>query len=138
MAYSRTSSLAVKVSDKVKFITVSIIIFLNNDVENYLLTKTDKSLNITDSTVEIFLKVVIKLYADDAVILLRIRRSTFAKYSTKWKLNVDYNKTKVLFFGDRNGRKSNIYVNNNIVEKVEEFKMLGVLLTKNRHFAIVN
>ena len=42
-------------------------IFLN-DIENYLLTQNDISLNITDPTLEIVLKLVIILYADDAVI----------------------------------------------------------------------
>ncbi|KAL4219068.1 hypothetical protein ACF0H5_021651 [Mactra antiquata] len=62
--------------------------------------------------------------------------NTFSSYCDKWKLNINFDKTKIMVFGDRNGRKRDIRVNGNSLEIVDSFKYLGVVFSKNRKFAL--
>ena len=55
-------------------------------------------------------------------ILLCLLRQKFANVCDKWKLDINYNKTKVLGFGDRGNRQRNIFLRNNRIEVLNEFK----------------
>ena len=55
----------------------------------------------------------------------------FANFCDQCKLDINYNKTKVLVFGD--GQRNTI-VRNNRIEVLNEFKYLGVILNKTRKF----
>ena len=59
-------------------------------------------------------------------------------FCDKWKLNINYNKTKVLVFGDRVNRQRNIILRNNRIDVLNEFKYLGVILNTNRKFTSMN
>jgi len=50
-----------------------------------------------------------------------------------WKLNINYDKTKILVFGDRNRRNRNIVVDNHEIETVDSFKFLGVMFSKKTY-----
>ena len=55
----------------------------------------------------------------------------FANFCDQCKLDINYNKTKVLVFGDI---QRNIIVRNNRIEVLNEFKYLDVILNKTRKF----
>jgi len=61
--------------------------------------------------------------------------NTFTNYCSLWKLNINYDKTKILVFGDRTRRNRNI-VDNHEIETVDSFKLLGAMFSKNRKFAM--
>ena len=60
----------------------------------------------------------------------------FVNCSNLWSLDINIDKTKILFFGDRPRRDRNIIVQGQIFEVVETFKYLGVILSKNRRHVI--
>ena len=50
----------------------------------------------------------------------------FLAYCKKWKLKINYKKTKILIFGARNLEKFKFYLDGNLMEIVDSFKYLGV------------
>ena len=58
----------------------------------------------------------------------------FSDFSNKWKLSINYDKTKVVVFGDKINRQRNIQIKNYHIEVLNEFKCLGVVFHKNRKF----
>ena len=111
-----------------------------NDVEHYIMSRNNACIELIDDEIDMFLKLVIILYADDTVLFahnehdLMSLLQTFNEYCFLWKLDINYDKTKVLVFGDKFGRNRNISVNNQPLEVVDTFKYLGVLFSKNRNF----
>ena len=69
-----------------------------NDVENYLLSKTSANVLISDENFDVYLKLVVILYADDTVLLanseedLKLLLNTFNDYCSEWKLGINYEK----------------------------------------------
>ena len=55
---------------------------------------------------------------------------TFTNHCSLWKLNINYDKTKILVFGDRTRRNINIVVDNHEIETVDSFEFLGVMFSK--------
>ena len=60
--------------------------------------------------------------------------NAFFEYSQRWRLKINYNKTKVLIFGMRNVANFEFKLGNNKIEVCDEFKYLGVIFTKYRSF----
>jgi len=85
---------------------------------------------------------IVLLYADDTVIFSKSKDhlvsvfNTFTNYCSLWKLNINYDKTKILVFGDRTRRNRNVVVDNHEIETVDSFKFLGVMSSKNRKFTM--
>ena len=65
-------------------------------------------LNMPDNQIETYLKLLVLLYADDTVIFgtdagsFQNNLDILYKYAQQWKLNINYNQTKILTFGVRN------------------------------------
>ena len=75
-----------------------------NDLENYLLTNGSPFLEINDNDLDVYRKLIALLYADDTVVFASSEETMlqlFAYFCDKWKLDINYNKTKVLVFSDR-------------------------------------
>ena len=51
----------------------------------------------------------------------------FYEYSKIWKLDINFDKTKILIFGTRNDEKYEFRLGENIISICEEFKYLDVI-----------
>ena len=92
-------------------------IFLN-DLEGYLVTQRCNVIQVDVITDEIssYTKLFLLLYADDTVLFADNERDlqnnliAFKLYCDKWKLKLNYTKTKVVIFGSRNNKKIKFFV----------------------------
>ena len=115
-----------------------------NDLENYMFTNNGFNLELNDDYLDVYLKLIVLLYADDTVIFSKSEDqlvsvfNTFTNNCSLWKLKINYDKTKILVFGDRTRRNRNIVVDNHEIETVDSFKFLGVMFSKSRKFAMAN
>ena len=82
------------------------------------------------------------LYADDLVILsesptgLQSSLDSLHEYCTKWKLDVNIDKTKVVIFSKTTARKKsqmdyNFHIGDKYIEISEEYKYLGIIFSSN-------
>ena len=116
-------------------------IFLN-DLEPFLQDKNDTGIEFELHTenVYFFIKFVVLLYADDTAIIcdspeeFQITLNNFVDYCKIWKLNINYDKTKIVIFGVRNLNKYRFKMENTVIEIVKSYKYLGVLLSNNGSF----
>ena len=89
----------------------------------------------------VYLKLFVLLYADDIVMFATSEETLihslnlFSNYCKQWKLRIDYDKTKVLVFGDRINRQRHIRIEHYMIEILNEFKYLGLIFNKNRKFS---
>ena len=81
-----------------------------NDLKDYMRDHhcNDIELGLPGNVQDIYIKLVLLLYADDAVIFstdaetFQNNINVFYEYSQQWQLNDNFNKTKVMVFGLRN------------------------------------
>ena len=87
-----------------------------------------------------YIKLFVLLYADDTVIFgtdevsFQYNLNVFYEYSKAWKLDINFDKTKIMIFGTRNDEKYNFKLGENKISICKEFKYLGVIFSKNRSF----
>ena len=87
-----------------------------------------------------YLKILVLLYADDTVIFgtdpesFQHNLDMFYEYCQLWKLNVKYNKTKIMVFGLRNTQNLEFKLGEYVISICDEFKYLGVIFSKSRSF----
>ena len=106
-----------------------------NDLEDYLAAHhcSGISVDYTDDDVSVYLKILILLYADDTVLFgtdlqsLQNSLNIFSEYCKLWKLNVNYNKTKIMIFGMRNTNNLQFKIGGHIISICNEFKYLDWL-----------
>ena len=85
-------------------------------------------------------KLLILLYADDTVIMadspenLQKCLDDFVEYCKTWRLNINYDKTKVLIFGARKIGTTKFMMDGNEIESVTIYKYLGVVMSNNGRF----
>ena len=116
-------------------------IFLN-DLETHLQSNGNSGIEMECCTEDLyfFTKLVVLLYADDTVLLadspenLQKYLDDFVQYCNNWKLKINYEKTKIVIFGTRKLDKHAFYMDGNIIEIVNNYKYLGVLLSNNGSF----
>ena len=67
------------------------------------------------------------LYADDTIMFVTSEETLiqslnlFSNYCNQWKLDINYDKTKLLVFGDRISRQRHIRIENYMIEMLNEF-----------------
>ena len=82
-----------------------------------------------------FIKFVVLLYTDDTTIIcdspeeFQITLNNFVFYCKIWKLNINYDKTKIVIFSVRNLNKYHFKMENTVNEIAKSYKYLGVLLS---------
>ena len=88
-----------------------------------------------------YVKLLVLLYADDTLVLsnsangLKKALDDLCRYCAEWKLKVNSTKTKVIVFSKRKPRNIPQFVyNNEILERVDEFKYLAVIFKSNANF----
>ena len=113
-----------------------------NDFEHFLLQYGCKPIEITGPDLQIYLKLLIIMYADDTVLFansienLQRCLNGLKQYCDKWKLQVNVDKTKIIIFSNKKVKKENITfsIGGKNIEIVEEFKYLGVTFKYNGNF----
>ena len=87
-----------------------------------------------------YFKFLVLLYEDDTAIIcdrpdeFQISLNNFVSYCKIWKLNINYDKTKIVIF---DARKTDLYcftMEETIIKIVKSYKYLGVLMSSNRSF----
>lgn len=104
-----------------------------NDLEAEIVTKGISGINI--GTINIYIYML--LYADDIILFgnspedLQKSLTILEEYSSKWKLTVNTNKTKIMVFrkGGRLPNDLDFIYNDVSIEIVSKFCCLGVILT---------
>ena len=80
------------------------------------------------------------LYANDTVIFgtsveeIQHNLNVFYEYSETWKLDIKFDKTKILIFGTQKIDRYEFRLGENIIFICEEFNYLDVIFTKIRNF----
>ena len=113
-----------------------------NDLENFLLQYGCNPIKIPGADLQIFLKLLITLYADDTVLLAGSKEDLqkcldgLKQYCDKWKLEVNANKTKIIIFSQGRPLTSNhnFMLGDSIIEVVRDFRYLGVTFSYNGFF----
>ena len=111
-----------------------------NDLEHYLRSQRVSGITcetVNDPNYVIYLKLCILLFADDTVLFsqskkdLQIMMNTIEQYCDNWRLTVIVSKTKVLIFSSGRHLHNNLkfYFKHEELEKVNEYKYLGVFLS---------
>ena len=116
-------------------------IFLN-DLESFMANNgaTGLNLDLNYDQLTIFLKIFVLLYADDTVIFgtdenqFQANLDLFFEYATTWKLDINYDKTKIMIFGTRNDDRFEFKLGTHAISICKEFKYLGVIFSKNWSF----
>ena len=113
-----------------------------NDLESFLLSGGVETLDfelLTDE-INIYLKVLLLLYADDTVIFSNNEQNfqkclnEFSEYCKLWKLNINYNKTEIVVFNSRNNSNYTFKLGEHTVQITNKYKYLGVILSKSGSF----
>ena len=120
-------------------------VFLN-DLESFLSSNPELQgvecvTNAANNMIYMYLKIFVLLYADDTVILaessddLQIGLDMYSSYCRQWKLDINYDKTKIMVFA--RGRTANfIFTINGIqLEVISDFKYLGILFCRSGSFS---
>jgi hypothetical protein len=110
------------------------------DIELFLQENISSGLSLFD------LCLIILLFADDMVILanspedLQASLNKLFEYCSKWGLEVNTDKTKIMVFRNRGPLKNNEkwYYNDNSLETVENFNYLGVVFNYTGSFTLNN
>ena len=113
-----------------------------NDLENFLLSSNISSLDLEtiSNEINIYLRLLILLYADDTVIFSNNKENfqkaldSFFDYCELWKLNVNYSKTNVVIFNSRNNRNFTFNIGGNDILVTDKYKYLGVIFSKSGSF----
>ena len=112
-----------------------------NDLESFLYTNSCNGINLENYTqqVNVYLKLIILLYADDTVLICDSEKEmqtcldTFSQYCNTWKLNINTSKTKVMVLGAKH-KKYKLKINGHEIEQVNTYKYLGTVFAKSGSF----
>ena len=84
------------------------------------------------------------LYADDTVVFgtdemkFPNNLDMFDEYSELWHLSINFDKTKIMSFGPRQDQHSNFNLGGHKIDICTDFKYLGVIFSRNRHFHMLS
>ena len=85
--------------------------YLLNDLEDYLIKANCNAVEMSDISAELWLKLIIIMYADDTILLagsaidLQKGLNELKSYCNKWKLQINNDKTKIMIFANRKVKK---------------------------------
>ena len=113
-----------------------------NDLEDNSLGENCAHLKSDDEWLDLYLKLLVLMYADDTVIMgdseegIKNALKALDNYCHQWKLEVNCSKTKVVVFGRGRIVTENFQFvyRDDSVETVREYKYLGMLFNSNGRF----
>ena len=113
-----------------------------NDLEDFLNKQGNEGLKFENPDLNIILKILVLLYADDTVLIadqpqkLQLCLNSFDNYCKTWKLHINLEKTKVMIFGSRSKSRHTFHINNSQIEIVKSYKYLGTYFTNSGNFLV--
>lgn len=112
-----------------------------NDLEQFFRDNNVNGIECTqhrlDDEIFVYAKLFAIMYADDTVIMsdtaedFQNALNVYGNFCKRWKLTVNYDKTKILIFSRGKQSDYSFTLENNSIEVVNEFKYLGLLLSKS-------
>ena len=107
-----------------------------NDLDDYLRPSRCSGIKLDspDYDIAVHLQILVLLYADDTVIFgtdakaFQENLDAFCEYYEVWKLNVNFNKTKIMIFGIRSIDNFQFHVGQDIISKCNEYKYMCTLV----------
>ena len=95
--------------------------------------------------ITLHMKLLVLLYADNTVVFATDEKEfqnnldtfyeyTFYEYSELWRLSINFNKTKIMIIGTRQDQRFNFNIGGHKIGNCTDFKYLGVIFSRNRHF----
>ena len=116
--------------------------FYVNDLQEKLIDCNCNYLDFDDHFLNVYLKILVLMYADDTVILcdsetnMNQALTALHSYCSDWKLKVNCDKTKIVVFsrGQVQTNRYNFQLGGEDIEVVSEYKYLGVLFNYNGRF----
>ena len=86
-------------------------------------------------------KISALMFADDLILIstsksgLQKSLNALEKYTKKWKLEINYKKSKCITFSRSNHKEKHQFtINNQILENTNEYKYLGIIINKKGSF----
>ena len=118
-------------------------IFLN-DLEDFLIKSNCNLVELSDMSTELWLRLIIIMYADDTILLARSAidlqkgLDELKSYCNKWKLQINSDKTKILVFSNKKIKRENydFKLGEDSIEIVDSFKYLGIRFSYNGKFTL--
>ena len=113
--------------------------FYVNDLQDYLIEQNCNYLKFNDEFVDVYLKLLVLMYADDTIILCDSEKNmkqalvALHSYCLNWKLKVNCSKTKIVIFSRGRVRTNNFMFQfgEEEIEVVGDYKYLGMLFNYN-------
>ena len=113
-----------------------------HDLHSFLRSRNVNGITVNENSDEllVYLRLLILLYADDTVLFsnsesdFQYSLDIFETYCKDWKLNINVSKSKVIVFGNIRGRLPEFKISGHFLEIVEEYKYLGIYLSKTGSF----
>ena len=119
-----------------------LVTFMSKDCEELSLLSNIVNEQLSDDTIEVFLKLYLLLYADDTVIFsetpdgLQKALNCMYNYCNQWHLTVNPDKTKIVVFSKGKIRRKPVFYYNDLpLEAVDDFSYLGVKFNFNGKFS---
>ena len=118
--------------------------FYINDIETKLLECNCSYVDFNDDMLNLYLRLLVLMYADDTVIMCDSVRGmknvlvALHTYCKDWKLHINCTKTKIVVFG-RGRTNSSAYdfeFGGESIEVVDNYKYLGLLFNYNGRFRV--
>jgi len=78
-----------------------------NDIKHYITTRNDIGVDLSNDMLDVYLKLVVVLYADDTVLFANNEEelvtllNKFSSYCKEWKLDINFVTTQIMVFGNR-------------------------------------
>ena len=112
-----------------------------NDLQSFISSKGSVGVELyTDIDFNLWLKLLVLLYADDTVLIsnnekdLQKSLDTFNEYCKIWHMNVNISKTKVVVFGSRRLNNFRFMLGDKVIEVTDKYHYLGVTFSCNGSF----
>ena len=119
-----------------------IVCCILNDLESFLCDKScnDVNFEFQYDDITLYLKLLVLVYTDDTIVFgtdekeIKNNLDMFYEYSELWNLSINFDKTRIMIFGTRQDQRCNFNLGGHNIAICTDFKYLGVIFSRNRHF----
>ena len=118
-----------------------------NDLEHFFIDNgvqcLDRITEFAHEHVNVFIKLFLLLYADDTILISETKQgmqrmlNVFDEYCTRWKLDVNIDKTKIIVFAKRKQRQNMLFsLNDKVIQITDYYQYLGIMFNYNCNFKV--
>ena len=119
-----------------------IVCCILNDLESFLCDKScnDVNFEFQYDDITFYLKLLVLVYTDDTIVIgtdekeIKNNLDMFYEYSELWNLSINFDKNRIMIFGTRQDQRCNFNLGGHKIAICTDFKYLGVIFSRNRHF----